>query len=195
MKFISFFAPRFFPLLIFFGILAILFAVSVVGGYYPVALVNGRWITAATFWHNRDAAFLFEQRRLSLEAGREVELDENHRMVLQTGVLERLIENSLIHDRAEQEIGSDFSLLVQQKIAQYARDSQLADISENLYGLTKEGFIDYVLVPQAEKDLLSGRFLLKDESLPVWLRAEKLSARVLIFSPAYRWSGGRLVML
>ncbi|MEN9342270.1 MAG: hypothetical protein RIQ54_526, partial [Candidatus Parcubacteria bacterium] len=66
---------------------------------------------------------------------------------------------------------------------------------ENVYGLTKRGFIDYVLIPQAEKDLLSGRFLLKDESLSSWLRTEKISARVFIFSSAYRWNGGQLVIL
>ncbi|MEN9341809.1 MAG: hypothetical protein RIQ54_65, partial [Candidatus Parcubacteria bacterium] len=117
MKFFSFLTIRVVSLLVASAVVGISCAIIAVGGYYPVALVNGHWITAATFWQNRDAAFLFEHRRLSLEAGKEVDIDEHRRLIIQAGVLERLIENALIHNRAEQEIGADFAFLVQQTIS------------------------------------------------------------------------------
>ncbi len=171
-------------------VLVALFVIS--SGYYPIAIVNGHPISAVTFRHNQNAAFSFARHREQVQLAGVTQLPPETARTLSSGVLERLVENVIIHQAAQVELGADYQSLIAQHLSKYASDSGIGIISQELYGLTENGFTEYVLIPESEKDLLAGRLLLRDVVFTNWLKQQKQSARVHIFSWAYRWQDGKV---
>ncbi len=163
--------------------------------YYPVALVGGRVISARQFMENYAAAQAYYQNALRTYAAASstVSFSELKDKDIEADVLNQLVEAVLVGDGAKQEAGGDLDLLVAGKIEKYDTDPKFQRAAEALYGLPFSDFKSDVLVPQAERDVLTGRLFLKGKKLDDWLRSAKRSARVIIFSPAFRWDGEKVV--
>lgn len=171
--------------------LAGLFLVSL--GYYPIAIVNGIFITARTFTKDYGAASMYYANYLKIYRFPGSDAAPLSSDDIARAVMDQLIENALAAQGAEKEAGSDLENLVNEKINEAVKNSQLENAAKTLYGLSLDDFKNEVLKPQAERDILTGRLFLKGQNIDTWLADAKKSARVIFFSGRFRWNGTEVV--
>lgn len=174
-------------------------------GYYPVAVVNGNIITANTFINNYDTASVYYGNFLKTygsansqqASSTEAEVSSTPPILtpsqIQKSVLAGLIENILIEKGARQEMGKDLDRLVAEKVSQAVEVPEIEKAVRTIYGLSLNDFKKNVLVPQAERDILTGSLFLKGQKIEDWLAAEKKSSRILIFSGKFYWDGENVI--
>lgn len=162
-------------------------------GYYPIIFSEGDFISARSFYKNYYALSSYYENIIKTY-GKNFESTRKEPVDLKKIVLEGLIENSLIHRKLEMDVGRDLKSLVRRKIEKFEEDRTLKEASIVLYGLDFDEFKKIVLIPEAERDILIGRLLLRDEKLADWLSQEKQRAKVFIFSPNFKWDGGKVVV-
>ncbi len=158
-------------------------------GYYPIALVNNHFISAKTFLKDYGAASIYYDNVLKTyrsDASRDKVLQPSN---LQRSVLTQLVENTLIEAEARRIVGPDFDRLVGEKVDQAGNDPRLEKAAQALYGLNLGDFKKEILLPQAERDVLTGRLYLEDKKIDNWLQNAKKSGRVIIFSGQFYWNG------
>jgi hypothetical protein len=157
-------------------------------GNYPIAIVNGSFISAQTYLKDYRALSLFNANLLKISPpSSDVISTTPDEIARQT--MDQLVENALVEQAAKKEAGGDFSALVGEKVDEAANKPQLESAAKTLYGLDIEDFKNEVLRPQAVRDILTGRLFLKGQNIDEWLAAEKKSARVIFFSGRFRWDG------
>lgn len=172
----------------------IIFASVVTGERYPILLVNNHPVSARQFATNYRAASLYYDNVLKTYKIEGSELPRSlGREELELKVLNQLVEAVLVDLGVRKEVGKDVDELVAAKIEHYERDETLTRASEALYGLSFEEFRSEVLVPQAKKDILSGRLFLRGEVFENWVRGARANARIIIFSNRFRWDGENVV--
>ncbi len=176
-------------------------AVSFVSaGYYPIAVVNGNIITASTFTNNYDVVSTYYNNLLKAyrTASSTVQSDSGQASStlpaltpsqIQKSVLSGMIENILIENGARKEMGNDLNRLVDEKVSQASEGPDIAKAVKTLYGLSMDDFKNKILVPQAERDILTGSLFLKGQKIEDWLTAEKKSSTVIILSGKLYWNG------
>jgi hypothetical protein len=167
-------------------LLAVLAFVSY--GYYPIAIVNGNFISAHTFLKDY-SALAFLNANLSKISATSSDAFAATPDEISRSVMNGLVENALVEAQTKKETRSDFSALIDQKVAEAAKASGLENAAKTLYGLSFRDFKDEVLRPQAELDILRGRLFLKGQNIDEWLANAKKSARVVFLSGRFRWSG------
>jgi hypothetical protein len=170
----------------------VLIALGIVIGFdlYPIAVVNGRVITAARFKQNSASAQVYYQNLVkTYTKDQKMSLTADQ---IQTGVLNQLVDSVLINEAVSEAVGADREALVEAKLQKYIENTSLAQAVPTLYGLDLASFRREVLVPQAERDILAGRFFLEGKDLSDWLQEKEKSAKVKIFSSRFRWTGERV---
>lgn len=183
------------------GLLA---AVSVFGGYlivsktYPVALVNSRPIALKSFEKDLSASVNYYKKILETYRGSSsgaFSLDLKTRNEIKRLLLEKLIEESLIHSELERRLSEkEIKDIVGRKIEEAAANADLEKGAEILYGFSLEEFKEKVLAPQAEREILEARLFLEKENLDDWLKKEKAAANVMIFIGGFYWNGEGVVV-
>lgn len=172
----------FFVLIVFLGSGA---AFAAEEGYYPLLLVDGKVVMAQEFNRQYAASLSYYEKYLANGSP----ADDAARVRIAESVLTGMVESDLIDAEVRRQTGADLPNLIDDRISGFEKDSGLAAAASSLYGLSFGDFRNEVLVPQAEKDILSGELFLKGQNLQDWLAAKKKSAQVVIFSPLYRWDG------
>lgn len=163
------------------------------GGIYPVAIVNDSVITQREFSRaHRAASHYYETLRtqVSHRTTSTKILDQNE---IELSVLNQLVENALVQEAMRRETGEIGDELVMEKVRRVENDPDVAAGARTLYGVDIVKFREIILLPQAERDILSARLYLKGEKFNEWLMKEKQSARVRILSPRYEWNGEEVV--
>jgi hypothetical protein len=89
-------------------------------------------------------------------------------------------------------LGSESDVLVSARVERYRGDAELRRAAEALYGMEFEIFVEEILAPQAEKDILAGRLYLQGKEFSDWLAEAKRSARVVLALEGFRWTGERV---
>ncbi|MBI4086190.1 MAG: SurA N-terminal domain-containing protein [Candidatus Liptonbacteria bacterium] len=158
-------------------------------GYYPIAAVNGRLISKRTFLKNYGAAAAYYQNVLKTYQQNSLTEKTASSDDIQRSVLTQLIENGIVEAGARKEAGADLNALVEEKISQASKEPGFDKAVQTLYGMNLDDFKKEILAPQAERDILTGRLFLKGGNIDDWLRDAKKSAKVIIFSPQFRWNG------
>ncbi|MDO8537121.1 MAG: hypothetical protein Q7R94_02655 [bacterium] len=187
---------RYKPYIIFVVMMAAGFTLIIVvsQGYYPIALVHNTLISARTFSLEYHAASLYYQNMVKTYKPLLENDGELASIDLEAGALDQLIEDSLVRDGARLEVGSDLDNLVENKLSKYSDDVELEKAASVLYGLGKDNFWRMVLIPQATREVLAGRLFLRGEQIDDWLVSTKKSARVIIFSPQFKWDGEKIAV-
>ncbi len=162
-------------------------------GYYPIALVDGEFVSARRFVDDYNAALLYYNNFLKTYKPNAEESEKISPSDLQLAVIGNIIERVLISHAARKEAGSDLDVLIAGKIDKYLGDPQLAQAASALYGWNMEDFKKNVLVPQAEREILLGRFFLRAQNFETWFSETKRSVTVYIFSPRFEWNGEAVV--
>lgn len=175
------------------GGLGLVFLVS--NNYYPILLVNGEPISAHRFWAVYQSAARYYQNVLTTYASQSSSSLPNllsggsSQRQLEASVLDQLVEASLIAEGIRQEVGPEADTLVAGRIKKYRDNANLSRAAQALYGLSYSDFEAEVLIPQAQKDIMSGRLFLKGQKIEDWLVQARTAAQVTIFSSAFSWDG------
>lgn len=176
--------------------LAVVFGVS--RGYYPILLINGSPVPASRFWKNYQALSFYQANYRSRWAENSaavgsppaVSMEDKELKAL---ILDRLVDAAIVSAGARRELGKDLDFLLTEKIRAYDSNSELKSAAGFFYGMDFDDFRREVLVPQAEIDILVGRLYLRGEKFEEWLKKQREAARVIVFSPHFRWDGGKIV--
>lgn len=164
-------------------------------GFYPVAIVNFRVITARELNKNYDAAYRYFQNALIFNGRNPQALeDPKAKLEIHRGALEKLIADELIYSELVRRLRkSDFNAVANNKIDQYLKNIPEQDLQTaalNLYGLTRDEFRARVLLPQAYQEILQGRVELSNDNFDQWFANTKTAASVIILNPNLEWQGG-----
>lgn len=168
-------------------------------GFYPVAIVNFKVITARELNKNYDAAYHYFQNALIFNGRNPQTLeDPKAKLEIHRGALEKLIADELIYSELVRRLRkSDFDSVANNKIDQYLKSISEKDLQTaalNLYGLTRDEFRARVLLPQAYQEVLRGRMELNNENFDQWLNDAKIRASVVILSPNLEWQDGGMTL-
>ncbi len=158
-------------------------------GYYPIALVDGNLIIARTFLNDYIAASSYYDNLVKAGQSASSSIPVLSREDIQKSVMAGLIENVLIKNGARKEIGGDLNRMVNEKVNEATNAPEMEKTVLALYGLNFGDFKKEILVPQAERDVLTGSLFLKGEKIEDWLAAAKKSSNIIIFSGKFYWNG------
>ncbi len=175
---------------IFFSIVAVTVAgvLFVRAGYYPVVLVGGDFLFARDFWNQyRAARTYYEKSRAMYGVSSTVPVADMER-----AVLEAMIEEALVRSGVRHEVGADVDHLVSARVDSFLSDTDLVRAADVAYGVSAREFRAIVLVPQAEREILTGKLFLRGEEFQDWLEEAKRNERVLMLAPGLHWNGSKL---
>jgi len=167
-------------------------------GWYPAAIVNGKFIGARSFGEAVASVNQYYEQALKTYAP---ETKEENKGISPTEVkratLDKMIENELISHELKAMVGNEVPLLVQQKINALGTLSgaEFESAVKTLYGLTPARFRALVLEPQAREEILERKISaeLNNSDFQTFLSdlRQKASVRILI-SDLY-WENGKVV--
>ena len=180
---------------LFLAVVVAVAAYAVFRGTYPVVVANGTIISNETYENKYAAAFSYYRSALATYTDANAEFGEAERRELRRAVLEGLIEEALIHEELLRREPKELGAVVENKIAKALADPDFPGATRTLYGLTSGGARRYLLVPQAEREILEGRLFLEKRELEEWLTAAKRSARVTLLVPGFSWKNGGVTTL
>ena len=161
-------------------------------GFYPVAIVDGSIVSARKFSKHYQADSLYYSHFLETYKALVTKDAQVAPAELQASVLEQLIEDALVHKAIRKELGDDFQYLLDSKVNKFSNDQQLQRATLTLYGLDVGDFKDEILVPQAEREMLSAKLFLKGKKLDDWLLQAKRDANVRVLSSQFHWVGDKV---
>jgi len=175
---------------IFLSIVCITIAVAYVvrEGYYPIAMVGNTLLSARDFSKQFEAARTYYHKAQTIYGASSTSPIVN----LEESVFESLIEDALIHAEVEKEVGKEAPRMVADRADTFLKDTELLAAAEAVYGVNKEEFRKIVLVPQAEREMLTGKLFLRGMGLTDWLASAKQKERILLLVPGFRWAGGEI---
>lgn len=176
----------------FFSIIAVTVAgvLLVRAGYYPVALVGGDFLLARDFWSQyRASRTYYENSRTMYGATSTVAVADMER-----AVLDAMIEEALIRAGVRREVGADVDHLISARVDSFLTDADLVRAADVAYGVNAQELRTIVLVPQAEREILTGKLFLRGEKFQDWLQEAKRNERVMMLAPGFGWNGSGVEM-
>jgi hypothetical protein len=171
-------------------IIAVLVAGVLVFGYYPVLIVNGAPIFARQVWTDRAAALSSYQKVVDTYASGTAVAAPSAASI-DSAILSTLVDRMLIGAGLRQYFDArTLEELIAQKIAPF---DSAAQAGKAIYGLDEPAFRNEVLIPQAERDILSSKLFLEGIQFNSWFSEAEASAKVSVFYPGLHWDGKAIV--
>jgi len=184
---------KIFILISFVTVIAIVIFISTQS--YPVAFVNWRPITLKSFEKDFSVAVHYYQKMLeTYDRNQTAVLDSSEiQQEIKRAVLEQLIKNSLIRQELEKQIkGGELEKMVDNKVQEVLKGKDVEKEIETLYGLSLDEFRERVLKPQAETEIITGRFFLENKSFDDWLKESR--AKIIILMPGFEWKNSQVII-
>lgn len=178
----------FFLILIFFGVvLVFLFR----AGWYPLALVNGNLIWGFSYEQEVNVALKYYDRLTKDKA-----LDETQKedidLEIRRSALEKIIQDVVLADRAEGDLGVTVQSEINSRLAKYMTDKKLEEVANNYFNMTLEDFKKMILEPQALKEIYAEKFKADKKDFDLWFKGQLKVASVTLFTSEYRFNKGVL---
>lgn len=164
---------------------AIILATLISAGYYPIAIADGSLITAHRFRINYEAAYNYYQKAAKFYNS----TSTFNTADFQASIFNQLVDNILIENELKKELGGNFNLVLNNKLKDINENQSLESNVAKIYGVDYSIFKQEVFVPEAEKDILTGRLFLNGQKLDDWLKSARSSARIIVLSPNFYWDG------
>ncbi|MEK9154692.1 MAG: SurA N-terminal domain-containing protein [Patescibacteria group bacterium] len=164
---------------------------------YPIIFVGSKYISANNFNKNYEAALNYYKNALEISKNDSFEVlnSGEAKIEIQRAVLNNLIEDELIAKALRKELKpEEIKMKVRQKIEEVLADKDLQKAAEKLYGFSLDDFILRVLEPQARRELLEGRLILKNVDFNEWFKTEKASVKIIILAPGFSWDGDSVII-
>ncbi len=177
----------------FVGIFGIIYFASVFN-LYPVASVNGEMIWAGDLQkHVAAAMHYYEKASKNAPAAEKEKLaDPKFLVELRRVSLDALIENEVV-EAGFLALGKQGEEDLSRMIGNTTSSQALAPAISELYGLSPSDFTRLILVPQAQRNILSSSLILQKVSLNDWILQKRKAADVSIFLASYQWQDGELI--
>lgn len=163
---------------------------------YAAAFVDFSAISARSFEADFEAALVYYEKALkTYNKGDAAVIDsEEVRKEIQRAVLDKLIDNAVVHRELLARMGKkELGSVIENKIKEIEeKSSEIEEGIKDLYGFSLEDFKTKVLKPMAEEEILEGRLFLENKNFEEWLKDERAGVRVIILMPGFKWEDGRL---
>ena len=168
---------------------------------YPITFVNWQPISLWSFKKDSATAIYYYQKALETYNKNQAGIIESSdvRQEIERAVLDKLIENALIHQELRKRLKSnELEKMVENKVEEIVKGKDIKEEVKTLYALSLNEFKERILKPQAEQEILAGRLLLEN-SLPAagldeWLKEAKPKAKVIILLPNFEWKDGQVII-
>jgi len=160
-------------------------------GFYPIAFVNGKAISTRSFESNFAAVSVYYENYLKTydpERKSDILSSED----IGADVLTQMVESILIHKAITKE-EADLDVLVEERLGSAEGGKNFREAAEKLYGMSFDAFKRRMLVPQIEKDILTGRLYLRGLKYEDFIKDLKAGSRVIILSKRFVWNGERIL--
>ena len=180
----------------YFTIGVVLFALGglvffITGRSYPVATVNGAFVSARDFSVYYSAAKMYFAKVQDVATSTVSASDFEGG--LKQSSLEILINQELVKAGLTAMLGDELSGYVDKKIKYLREDKNLGGAVRELYGLSESDFEKLILLPAALDEILSERFYLDEIAVDDWLNEQRLSADIVVLLPGFAWKEGEVV--
>jgi hypothetical protein len=154
--------------------------------------VNGQIITAREFSSTFRAGMSYSQEFFSM-ASSSVSSTSPSPAELQAVVLDQIVENILVSQEIERELGPDAKQLTDAKVARYDGSRKLHEAAARIFRIPYQEFAQILLVPQAKRELLVGRLFLREEKYEDWVQKARREASVAVYSAEFKWQDGKII--
>ncbi len=159
-------------------------------GYFPVAKIEGKYISYKTVKENMDVSKrIYAQGLAGSSPEMELLFKRGNEKLLFKNVLESLVTNEIIKSVATEDLLSK----AQKEMKTSFDDKSIASMTNmvrEVYGWDVEKFTQRILEPQALLDVLTKD---KGVSFNNWLESSKKSANVSIWFVPFEWKEGKLI--
>lgn len=156
---------------------------------YPVAIVNGDYITARNYEVNLDVAVNYAKGIAGDKAENQEMIESvEFKKETQRSVLESLVEARLISDYLDKTIkAKDLKAIIENKIKNAIGGKDVAKGIAKLYKLSVSDFEKLVLIPQAKYEIIEGRFMIENKNFSEWIKEAKQTAKTTIYISGFKW--------
>ena len=170
-----------------------LFILVSILGWYPVAIVNGRFISYSAWRLAEHAERQFINTQKVKNGGKAINLNEpaasEFLVTIRRSTLTFLIEDTIFKEEGGRMIHG-FAQESQERVSQALGFGQnVAEAAKALYGLTQEDFIALVLLPQARRDVIREYLTGQGKGFDEWALEIKKKAHVQLFLVPFTWDG------
>ncbi|MEK7209545.1 MAG: hypothetical protein AAB670_01325 [Patescibacteria group bacterium] len=158
-------------------------------GYFPVARVNGNFISYRTVKENMELSRRIYSRGL---AGSSVELSDLFKRGNETELLKNSLENLITTQIIRSAVGPDTIKKVSEELEKNFDPAALANITalvRNVYNWDTAKFKERILEPQALLDVVTQE---KGREFEPWLKLSKSQAKVSLWFVPFEWKDGKL---
>lgn len=158
---------------------------------YPVAIVNGAFVSARSFADASIAAENYYRKMLAVYGSAEAPADEFLSMV-RRAALQSLVEDSLVHDELRELYEEEpLRLAVNHRVGEVlAAAPAISEAVEEMFGLPLIQVSEIIFAPQARVEIL--RTDMGEEAFSAWLQKELKNAEVEITLNDLQWVDGRV---
>ncbi|QQG45060.1 MAG: hypothetical protein HYW89_03600 [Candidatus Sungiibacteriota bacterium] len=178
------------------GMVVGLFLVSVMTGFYPVALVDGAPIFYRTWKKTEEAAKHFANTQLVSRGSKPIDFSapQNSELLLagRKDTLTSLIEDTILHQGGKK-LHKGFERLVAAKVSTALKDNEdIEQAAKLVYNLDLDDFKELVLLPQAQGEVVAEILEKQNQDFEGWLREAKKQKRVFLMFVPFSWDGERI---
>ncbi len=186
----------------FFIILLLMVGVGI-GGYilvkgdvFPVAVVDSGFISARTFDRSVKAlAQYYEVSAKNAAANNKPVPVSPGTAALKKAMLAQLIQDELIARNFHAVAGKDADAVVLKKLESVKDKTESAEFQNAVrafYGLSIDEFKDFVLIPEARREVITDALRAKHEDFEAWVKGLQTKASVFILLRGFSWEKGEL---
>lgn len=159
-------------------------------GYFPVAKIEGKYISYKTVKENMDVSKrIYEKGLAGSTPEMELLFKRGNERLLFGNALDSIITNEIIKSVATKDLLSKAQEEIKKNFDE-KNVSSLASMVREIYGWDMEKFTQKILEPQAILDVLMEG---KGENFNEWLESSKKKADVKIWFIPFEWSEGELI--
>ena len=167
--------------------------VAFVKGYYPVASVNGKAISAREWIRMQEGVLQSISEQVRAAGGSPIDFaaQEGRDLIeeVRKNTLAVFIEDVLVEENGVSLV-DDFVQNVGKKISEAtAGHGNIAQAAQAAYGYTMDEFSQFILLPQARRDAIAEKLKEKGEQFDAWLDALKKNADVKLYFVPFQWDG------
>ena len=152
-------------------------------GWYPLAIANSELIWG---WQldkeTQSASAYYNQAIKTYNIPGVIEED------LKRASLERIIDKIIISNSLKSLEGDKAEGLVNAKIDKYLENNKLESAASALFNLSFKDFIEIILIPQAEKELIEEKVKAENRDFNNWLRIQRNQIKVYLFIKGFKWT-------
>jgi len=179
------------------SVIVIVIAIVIIGQFYPIAFVNWRPISLKSFKADYATAIFYYQRLLETYNKNQAPVIDSSEIQqeIKRAVLDKLIENTLIHQELESRLkNNELEKMVENKIEESLKGKDIEKEVKTLYNLSLNEFKKRILKPQAEEEILNSRLLLENKNFDDYIKEIKSKTKVIILLPGFEWKNEQVVI-